>query len=254
MEDTGDERAHPLHAWTEPRTLLIGAFVLTMAFSEGTAHDWLGVATIDGYGANAVTGSLALGVFFAAMTIGRWFGPQALNRYGRVPVLRTSAAVALVGLLVVVFGPLLLTALVGMVLWGLGTALGFPVGMSAAADDPRVAPGRVSVVATIGYVAFLAGPPAVGLLGDRTGVLRALTVTAGMLAIGLLLASATDPSMPTVIELVEITFRGLDKLDHRGSRWFRLGQGASGHGTGRGSRPKSQARWGTWRSRARAWP
>ena len=40
---------HPLKAWTEPRTLLIGLFVLTMAFTEGTGNDWLGVAVIDGY-------------------------------------------------------------------------------------------------------------------------------------------------------------------------------------------------------------
>jgi hypothetical protein len=30
---------HPLTAWVEPRTLLIGLFVLTMAFAEGTAND-----------------------------------------------------------------------------------------------------------------------------------------------------------------------------------------------------------------------
>jgi MFS family permease len=127
------------------------------------------------------------------MTVGRWFGVGVLDRFGRVPVLRVSAAGALVGLLVVVFGPNLGVALVGMVLWGLGTALGFPLGMSAAADQSRYAAGRVSVVATIGYVAFLAGPPLVGLLGDRVGVLRALSVTAGLLAIGFLVAGATRP-------------------------------------------------------------
>ena len=41
---------------------------------------------------------------------------------------------------------------------GLGISLGFPVGMSAAADDPRYAAGRVSAAASLGYVAFLAGP------------------------------------------------------------------------------------------------
>ena len=184
---------HPLKAWIEPRTLLVGLFVLTMAFAEGTANDWIGVATIDGYGATAALGSLAYGVFVAAMTIGRWYGAQILDRYGRVPVLRVSAASALIGLLVVVFGPNLVTAMVGTVLWGLGTALGFPVGMSAAADQRRSAAGRVSVVATIGYVAFLAGPPLVGLVGNQVGVLRALSVTAGLLAVGLLAAGATRP-------------------------------------------------------------
>jgi MFS family permease len=81
------------------------------------------------------------------MTIGRWFGTQILDRFGRVPVLRACAASALTGLLIVVFGPNLVTAMVGTVLWGLGTALGFPVGMSAAADQRHYAAGRVSVVA-----------------------------------------------------------------------------------------------------------
>ena len=52
-------------------------------------------------------------------------------------------------------------AVAGIVLWGFGAALGFPVGMSAAGDDPARAARRVSVVSTIGYGAFLAGPPLV---------------------------------------------------------------------------------------------
>jgi MFS family permease len=191
--DQPSENIHPLKAWIEPRTLLIGLFVLTMAFAEGTANDWIGVATIDGFGATAALGSLAYGIFVASMTISRWYGTQILDRFGRVLVLRASAAGALIGLLIVVFGPNLVTAMVGTVLWGLGAALGFPVGMSAAADQRHYAAGRVSVVATIGYVAFLAGPPLVGLIGNQVGVLRALTVTAGLLAIGLLVAGATRP-------------------------------------------------------------
>jgi fucose permease len=191
--DEADSGRHPLQAWTEPRTLLIGLFVLTMAFAEGTANDWIGVASIDGYGASAALASLAYGVFVTSMTVARWFGTSLLDRFGRVLVLRTSAGVALVGLLIVILGPNLATAMVGTVLWGLGTALGFPTGMSAAADQERYAAGRVSVVATIGYVAFLAGPPLIGILGNHVGVVKALTATAGMLAIGLVIAGATRP-------------------------------------------------------------
>ena len=194
QEQAGDDTARsPFAAWKEPRTLLIGLFVLTMAFTEGTGNDWLGVAAIDGYGASDTLGGLAYVLFVASMTVGRWFGPGVLDRHGRVLVLRVGAACSLVGLAIVVFGPSLITAMVGTVLWGLGVALGFPVGMSAAADDERHAAGRVSVVATIGYVAFLAGPALVGLIGNHVGVLRALTVTGGMLAVGLLLAGVTRP-------------------------------------------------------------
>ena len=187
------ERRNPLRAWTEPRTLLIGLFVFAAAFTEGTGNDWLGVAMIDGYGAAAALGALTFAIFLAAMTLGRWFGPGLIDRHGRVRTVRIFAALALVGLALVVWGSTLPVAMAGAALWGLGTALGFPVGMSAAGDDPAHAPARVSVVATIGYLAFLAGPPLIGFLGEHTGTLRALTVTGGLVALGLLISGVLRP-------------------------------------------------------------
>ena len=190
---TAAPNRHPLQAWTEPRTLLIGVFVLCMAFTEGTGNDWLALAVIDGYAAAPVLGPLTLAVFLAAMTAGRWFGPPLIDRYGRVRMVRLSALVALAGLLLVIFGHWLPVGMVGSLLLGLGTALGFPVGMSAAADDPVRAAARVSVVASIGYTAFLAGPPLIGFLGDHFGILRALIVTVGLLGLALLLGGFTKP-------------------------------------------------------------
>jgi predicted MFS family arabinose efflux permease len=184
---------HPLTAWREPRTLLVGLFGLCMAFSEGVGNDWLAVAVIDGYGSAPVVGPLTFAIFLAAMTAGRWFGPSLIDRRGRVFAVRLSAAVALVGLVLVVFGSVLPLAMLGAVFWGAGTALGFPVGMSAAADDPAMSAARVSVVASIAYTAFLAGPPLIGFLGDQVGVLRALTTVAGLLAVALLLGGITRP-------------------------------------------------------------
>ena len=94
-----------LAAWREPRTLLIGVFVLAFAFAEGTGNDWVGVATIDGYGTPAVVGTLAFAVFLSAMTLGRWFGPALLDRHGRVPVLRLLAALGVAGTLLFVLPP-----------------------------------------------------------------------------------------------------------------------------------------------------
>ena len=182
-----------LAAWREPRTLLIGVFVLAFAFAEGTGNDWISVAVIDGYGAPAAIGTLTFAAFLTAMTAGRWFGPGILDRYGRVPVVRTLGAVAVAGLLLFVFGGSVPVAFAGALLWGLGTSLGFPVGMSAAADEPRLAAGRVSVVASIGYCAFLGGPPLVGFLGDREGVLRATVVVAVLLGVAALVAGSVRP-------------------------------------------------------------
>jgi len=173
-------------AWREPRTLLIGLLVLGFAFTEGTANDWLAVALVDGYGLGEAGAALGFGVFVSAMTISRLVGGSALARFGRVPVLRASAGLALTGLLLVVFGGSVGVALVGALLWGTGAALGFPVGMSAAADDPARAAARVSVVSSIGYTAFLAGPPLIGMLAHQFGILRALLVVIGALVLALL--------------------------------------------------------------------
>jgi hypothetical protein len=60
--------------------------------------------------------------------------------------------------------------------------------MSAGADDPARAATRVSVIASIGYCAFLAGPPLIGFLGHEITVLRALTVVAVLLAVATAIA------------------------------------------------------------------
>ena len=182
-----------LATWREPRTLLIGLFVLAFAFAEGAGIDWISVAVIDGYGAPATTGTLAFATFLTAMTVGRWFGPGLLDRYGRVTVVRLLAVLSLAGLLLFVFGPNTATAFAGALLWGVGASLGFPVGMSAAADDPARAAARVSVVATIGYCAFLGGPPLIGFLGDHITVLTALCAVAILLAVAGAAAGALRP-------------------------------------------------------------
>ena len=193
-------RRSPLRAWTEPRTLLIGLFVLCMAFTEGTSNDWLSLGVIGGYHTAAALGTLTFAVFLAAMTTGRWFGPPFIDRYGRVRVLRVCAATAFVGLFVIEAGGVLAAALAGAVLLGLGTSLGFPTGISAAADDPRYAPGRVSTAASIGYLAFLAGPPSIGFLADHVGVLRGLSVAGVLLIVAFLLCPVTAPISPSAPE------------------------------------------------------
>jgi MFS family permease len=177
-------------AWREPRTLLVGLLVLVLAFTEGTANDWVAVAFIDGHEFDPAAGAVVFGVFVTTMTFGRIFGTIALDRWGRVPVLLVTMVLAAAGVALAVFGGSPVVAVAGVAVWGLGTALGFPVGMSAAADDPAHAAARVSVVAVIGYTAFLAGPPLVGLLGDQVGVLRALLVVPLLLLPALALVPA----------------------------------------------------------------
>jgi fucose permease len=122
------------------------------------------------------------------MTAGRLGGPPALDRFGRSRVLLLSSGAALVGVLVVVWSGHAVLAVAGIVLWGLGAALGFPVGVSAATDDPLRAARRVSVVSTIGYGAFLGGPPLLGFVGNRVGTLDSLLLVAAAMVPAALLS------------------------------------------------------------------
>jgi MFS family permease len=177
---TGGRRAFA--AWTERRTVLIGLFALAFTFAEGAGTDWISLAAIDGHGLAAWVGTLAFAAFLGAMTAGRWFGPGLLDRYGRVPVVRALTVTASAGTALFVLAPAAPLAFAGALLWGLGISLGFPVAVSAAGEDPERAAGRVSVISSIGYSAFLAGPPAIGFLGAHVTVLRALLAVAVVLA------------------------------------------------------------------------
>lgn len=192
-DGAGPERstfAERMAIWREPRTLIIGAIVLGMAFAEGSANDWLALAMVDDRGADEATGALAFGVFATAMTVGRIAGVWVLDRFGRVPVLRVSALLAMVGLALLILVDHPVAAGIGIFAWGLGASLGFPVGMSAAADEPSKAAARVAAVATVGYFAFLVGPPVLGFLGERFGLLNAFWVVLVLIAVAFIATPA----------------------------------------------------------------
>lgn len=179
-----------LSVWGDVRLLLIGAIMLGMSFAEGSANDWITLAAVDGHGFDATTGALVFSVFTVGMTASRALGGPLLDRFGRVPVLRVLSATAVVGIALFIFGTEPWVIVTGTALWAVGCSLGFPVGMSAAADDPVNSAARVSAVAIIGYCAFLAGPPLIGILGEHFGLLNALLVILGLVAISGLLAPA----------------------------------------------------------------
>lgn len=187
-----------LRAWTEPRTLLLGVLVLGMAFAEGSANDWLALAMTDDRGLSDAQGALLFAVFSIAMTVGRIAGVPLLDRFGRVPVLRVAVVASAVGLAVVILVPIVPVMIAGIVVWGLGAALGFPVGMSAAGDDPVGAAARVSAVATIAYCAFLVGPPVLGFVGENIGILNSLWIVFGLIVVaGLAVPAAREPKART---------------------------------------------------------
>jgi predicted MFS family arabinose efflux permease len=188
-----------LSAWREPRTYALGVIMLGMAFAEGGANDWLALGVSESHGAGQALGAAGLAVFSVSMTVVRVFGGPLVDRFGRVATLRVLAATATVGLLLFILAPNVPLVFVGAALWGAGVSLGFPLGMSAAADDPAHAAARVSAAATIGYVAFLAGPPLLGLISEQIGLLNTLYILVALAIASGIASPAAKPLAGTTV-------------------------------------------------------
>lgn len=208
VEARGQRPAKDPTAWRDGRTLLIGVVVLGATLTEGAGNDWIAKASVDGLGTSNATGALMFGLFVLAMTAMRFFGGRVIDAYGRVVVLRASMGAAAAGLCLFVLAGNVWAAAAGAALWGVGAALAFPMGMSAAADDPKQAAARVSVVSTLGYISFLAGPPLLGYLGDVTGIHVALLAILAPILVALLLAGAARPLSPVDATAGETQARG----------------------------------------------
>ena len=180
--------------WKDRRLVLIGVIILALALAEGSATDWLPLLMVDGHGLPATTSSLLFAAFAAAMAIGRIGGGALIERFGRAIVLGSSAALGAVGLALVVFADNVVVAGLAVVLWGIGASLGFPVAISAAGDSGPDSARRVSFVATLGYIAFLVGPPLLGFIGEHSGLRAAMIVVLVGIAVAVVLSPVLRPT------------------------------------------------------------
>jgi MFS family permease len=196
IEDAGDKAPAAvrvrqwLHGWGDRRLLMIGLVMLGVELGEGTSNSWLTLAVRDGHQQTDATAALFFTAFAIGETVARVAGGPLVDRIGRVRTVRITTALGVFGLLLFILGTAAWVILVGTVLWAVGVSMGFPLGMSAASDSGPNPAARVSVVASIGYLANLGGPPVIGFLSESFGLLNALWLVIVVLALGFLAAGA----------------------------------------------------------------
>jgi predicted MFS family arabinose efflux permease len=188
-----------LSVWREPRAILIGVLAFAAAISEGAANNWLSLAFVDGFGATEAFGGIVLGVFIGTMTIVRVFGSRAIDGLGRVASVQLSCVLAIAGLAMFGLSSSPQLALVGVALWGGGTALCFPLAVAAASDEPAGAQARVSMMASLASVAVMTAAPLIGVVAVAFGgPQQALLVVVVPLIAGLLVAGRVAPLLAPV--------------------------------------------------------
>lgn len=183
------------------RLLMIGLVVLGVALAEGAATDWLPILMFDEYGVSKSTASVFYMAFAGAVTFGRLAGSPVLKLIGRRGVVQGGAGLAAVGMVIVIWGTTPWIAIIGVIAWGLGVSMTFPMAISAAADGEGDAEQRVKLVAVMGYCAFLAGPPLLGLLGEALGLRSAMILVLGFALLAM--AAARSLKVPEPHEPLE---------------------------------------------------
>jgi cyanate permease len=192
-QDRGSRLRHWLHGWLDWRLLLIGVVMLGVELGEGSAGNWLTLAVRNGHGQAAAVAALFATAFAAGEATTRIFGGPLVDRLGRVLTIRVTTALGVVGMLLFILAGNIWVVLVGVLLWSVGVSMGFPLGMSAAAESGPDPAARVSVVASIGYFANLAGPPAIGVLAQSVGLLNSMWLIVAMFVAAFAAAGSFRP-------------------------------------------------------------
>jgi MFS family permease len=167
--------------------------MLGVELGEGSAGNWLTLAVRNGHGQAAAVAALFATAFAAGEATTRIFGGPLVDRLGRVLTIRVTTALGIVGMLLFILAGNIWVVLVGVLLWAVGVSMGFPLGMSAAAESGPDPAARVSVVASIGYFANLAGPPAIGVLAQSVGLLNSMWLIVAMFVAAFAAAGSFRP-------------------------------------------------------------
>lgn len=195
---TRDRLGGLLATLRERQVLSLSLLTVGVGLVEGSATGWLVLAATDGHGMRDSVATTVYGTFVGFMIFGRIIGGTLLARLGRARTLAVLMSVSAAGLAVFIQAVPPVLVFVAAALWGFGASLGFPIVFSTAGGGGAGAARRVSIVAFFGYVAALGGPPALGLVGQRTGVLNAFYLVLVLVVVSLVMVPRAVRPTPEV--------------------------------------------------------
>lgn len=166
-----------------PRGVRAGiALVFCAVVLEWCVAYWGATYLRDVVGLARSTAVAGMACFFGAMLVGRTAGGVLARRVAPDRIVAVALGVLGAGLALQAAGTSAAVALVGLVVLGLGVSVLFPLGLSlAVAGAPARAPLISGRCITAGAVAILLGPLVVGRLADAVGLRPALLVLPAVL-------------------------------------------------------------------------
>ncbi len=185
-------KKNSLKVWTEKRSLLIAVIGFSFILAEGAAGVWVPIALTQ-TGFSGSEAAFAFGVFWIVITIGRLIGGSIVDFLGRRMVVLLSALITSSGILVFMAVEIVALPYLGLVLWGIGMAIGFPMAIASMSDEPEMAPARINMIISVVYISGITVGPALGAVGQVAGLYVAFGIPLVMMILSAVLSGATRP-------------------------------------------------------------
>jgi MFS family permease len=172
--------------------LPIALLVMLIALVEGGLTDWGGIYLRRGIGASAELAAFAYAALSLGLTIGRLGGDAVKDHIGSIRLIQGGMLLGAVAIATMLLVGNEYVALLGMVVAGFGIANAIPQLFGAAGRIPPHGP-SLSTAFTFLTVAFMIGPPVIGVISDALGVAAAL----GLLVASSFVVAATVGRVPS---------------------------------------------------------
>ena len=183
----------PVYGRPSAELVALAAIAFAGLLAEGATGDWSGVYLNDTLGTGEGAATIAFIGFSVTMTLGRLVGDRLTARFGAPALTRGAGLLGAAGISATLLSGDPVVAALGFACLGAGLSTVIPTVFRAAGAAGSSAGAGIAAVSTVGYTAFLVGPPAIGFLADATSLplaLSLLVVLCGAIAV---LAPATGP-------------------------------------------------------------
>ena len=188
---TTNTETAPRFATPTVAIMILVAVTVSAMLLEGGSLDWSSIYMRDVFGATPFLQGFVVATFAFCQGATRYFADGFVDRSSPANVARTMLCVLLAGCLLVTFSPSMLLSLLGFGMMGMGSAVIFPLAMSAAAQrHDRASSTNVAALAQISFTVFLLGPPLLGYVAEHFGIRTSFGIGLPFIALSLLTAGA----------------------------------------------------------------
>ena len=158
--------------------------------AEMSAGTWVPIA-LTGSGYSGSEAAIMFGIFWIAITAGRLVGGFIVDAIGRSRTILFSALLAASGISVFIAQDLINLPLLGLILWGLGISMGFPMSVASMGDQEALAPARINMIITVVYISSILVGPVIGTIGQVFSIYAAFGVPLALMLISALVSPVT---------------------------------------------------------------